>query len=141
MARSSEGKEATDEDNQRDPGMDLRDPHGPVPSCGDLGVGYLTPDRYGIMAALFAANAGTALLVGLVFGLSEFSRCTSRVLRRSVVFIGVASGFMSATFWVADEVNHIWLRAGIISPVLFILVVLLWFVDKVNEEGKSDDNE
>ena len=69
------------------------------------------------MAPVFAANAGTALLVGLVFGLSEFSHYTSRVLKLSVVFIGVASGFMSATFWVADEMDHIWLRAGIISPV------------------------
>ena len=102
---------------------------------------YLTPDRYGIMAALFAANAGTALLVGLIFGLPEFSHFTSRELRLSVVFIGVASGFMSATFWVADEVGNIWLRAGIISPVLIVLVVLVWFGDKVNKEGKSGDSE
>ena len=102
---------------------------------------YLTPDRYGIMAALFAANAGTALLVGLVFGLPEYSHFISRELRLSVVFIGVASGFMSATFWVADEVGNIWLRAGIISPVLIVLVVLVWFGDKVNKEGKNGDGE
>lgn len=62
--------------------------------------GYLTPDRYGIMAALFAANAGTALLVGLVFGLPEFGHCTSRGLRLSVFFIGVASGFMPSALTV-----------------------------------------
>ena len=102
---------------------------------------YLATDSYGIMAALFAANAGTAILVGLAFGLPEFSHYTSRPLRLLVVLIGVGSGLVSALYWMADEVEHIWLRAGIISPVLVILIVLMWFVDKVNNEGTQHEDE
>ena len=97
---------------------------------------YLASDNnYGIMAALLAANAGTAFLVRLAFGVPEFSDYTSGALRFFVLIIGVASGLVSAVYWMADEVGHIWLRAGIISPVLVILLVLMWFVDKVNKEG------
>ena len=45
---------------------------------------YLAPDSYGILAALLAANAGTAVFAGLVFSWPEFSHCTSRELRLSV---------------------------------------------------------
>ena len=102
---------------------------------------YLDSDNYGIMAALFAANAGTALFVGLVFGLPEFIHCTSKVWRLSLVFIGIASGLMSAIYWMSDEVDHIWLRMVIISPVLVILFVLMWFIDKVNKEGTKHEGE
>lgn len=102
---------------------------------------YLDSDRYGIMAALFASNAGTAFFALLVFGLPEFIHYTSKVLRLLLVFIGVASGLMSALYWMSDEVEHIWLRMVIISPVLVILFVLLWFVDKVNKEGTEHEGE
>ena len=102
---------------------------------------YLAPKSYGIMAALFAANAGTALLVGLVFRLPEFSHYTSRALRLSVVLIAVVCAVLSAVHWMADEVDNIWLRAGIISPVVVILLVLMWFVDRVNKEGTKREGE
>ncbi len=102
---------------------------------------YLDSDRYGIMAALFASNAGTAFFARLVFGLPEFVHYTSKALRLLLVFVGVASGLMSAIYWMWDEVEHIWVRVGIISPVLVILFVLMWFVDKVNKEGREHEGE
>ena len=100
-----------------------------------------TDDYYGVMAALFAANAGTAFFVGLAFGLPEFSHYTSRALRLFVVLIAAASGLVSALYWMADEVDHIWLRAGIVSPVLAILLSLMWFVDQVSKEGTKHEGE
>ena len=101
--------------------------------------GFLSPaGNHGIIAALFAANAGTALLVGLVFRLPEFRHCTSRVLRHSVVLIGVVSGFMSAIFWMADEVEHLYLRAAFVAPVVVILLMLVWFTDTVNKDRTGD---
>ena len=102
---------------------------------------YIYPDRYGTMAALFAANAGVSLFVGFVFRLPEYYRCTSRKLRILVVAIGVVSGLVSALYWMADEVDHIWLRLIIISPVLVILLVLMWFVDKANKEETKNEGE
>ena len=98
-------------------------------------------DNYGIMATLFAANAGTAFFVGLAFSLPQFSHYASRVLRLIVGSIGVVCGLMSALYWMADEVDNIWLRAGIISRVLVILLVLMWFVDKVNKVNKVNKEE
>ena len=102
---------------------------------------YLSPESYGIMAALFAANAGTALFIGLTFRLPEFRGHTSRALRFFVVFIAVVCGLMSALFWMADEVDNLWLRLGIVSPVLVILFVLMWFIDKVNKGGTQHKGE
>ena len=103
---------------------------------------YLANDNnYGIMAALFAANAGTAFFVGSNFSLPQYSHYASRVLRLIVSSIGVVCGLMSAFYWMADEVDNIWLRAGIISPVLVILLVLTWFVDKANKEGPKHEGE
>ncbi len=111
------------------------------PVSAILVAAYLAPDSYGILAALLAANAGTALFAGLAFGWPEFSHCTSRALRFVVFIIGVVSGLLSALYWMADEVDHIWLRAGIISPVLIILLVLMSFVVKVNKEGTKHEGE
>ena len=55
---------------------------------------YLSPESYGIMAALFAANAGTALFIGFTFRLPEFRGHTSRALRFFVVFIAVVCGLI-----------------------------------------------
>ena len=98
-------------------------------------------DHYGIMAALLAANAGTALFVGLAFGLPQFRHHTSRVLRLIVGSIGVVCALMSAMYWMADEVDSVWLRAGIVSPVLVILLVLMWFIDTVNKGGTQHKGE
>ena len=103
------------------------------PASAILVWGYLAPESYGIMAALFAANAATALFIGLTFRLPAFSGHTSRTLRSFVVSIAVVCGLMSAVFWMADEVDNVWLRAGIVSPVLVILLVLMWFIDTVNK--------
>ena len=97
--------------------------------------------NYGIVAALLAANAGTAFLVRLVFGLPELEGHTSEELRLFVLIIGVASGLASAVYWVVDEVDHVWLVAGIIAPVLVILLALMWFVDKVNKEGTKHEGK
>ena len=93
------------------------------------------------MAALLAANAGTAFLVDLLFLLPEYSHQTSRALRTSVGFIVVVSGLLSALYWMADEVEHLYLRAVFVAPVVIILLVLLWFVDTVNKEGTSNEGE
>ena len=96
---------------------------------------YVTADSDGILAAVLAANAGTALLVLLTFGLPEFRGHTSRGLRFLVSLVAVASGLMSALYWMADEVEHLGLRAALVAPVVVILLVLISFVDKVNKEG------
>ena len=44
---------------------------------------------------------------------------------------------MSAVNWLADEVDHLWLRAVMILPVVVILFVLMWFFQKVREEGEE----
>ena len=112
----------------------------PVPAL--LVWPYATSADYnGILAAVFAANAGTALFVRLVFGLPQLSSHTSRAPRFFVGVIGVIYALMSATFWIADEVDNLWLLAGIISPIVVTLFVLTWFVDKVNEEGEKHDGE
>ena len=100
-----------------------------------------TVDNYGVIASLFAANAGTALFVRLVFGLPEFSEHTPGALRLFVLIIGVVYGLMSAVYWMLDEVDDSWLRAVIILPVLVILLVLTWFVDKVNKERTENERE
>ena len=103
---------------------------------------YVANDGYyGILAAVFAANAGTALFVRLVFGLPEFRKHTPGALRLVVLSIGVASGLMSAVYWMFDEVDDSWLRVGIILPVLVILLVLMWFIDTVNREGPQNKGE
>ncbi len=103
---------------------------------------YVGSDDYnGTMAALFAANAGTALLVSLVFGQPEFRGHTPRALRLVVLGIGAVSGFLSAMYWMFDEVDNIWLLVGAISPVVVILFVLTWFIDKVNKEGPEHEGE
>ena len=102
---------------------------------------YLNADRDGILAALLAANAGTAILVRFTFGLPEFSGHTSREMRILVSLIAVASGLMSALNWMADEVEHLGLRAAFIAPILAVLFVLMWFVDKVNKERTEQEQE
>ena len=113
------------------------------PTSAILVQGYIvTDDYYGILAALLAANAGTAFFVRLVFDLPQFSHHTSGALKFIVVFIGVVCALLSAMYWMADEVDHLWLRTAIISPVLVILFVLMWFIDKVNKtETKHEDGE
>lgn len=100
-----------------------------------------TDDYYGILAVLFAANAGTALVVGLAFSWPQFSHHTSRALRRTVGAIVAVCALMSALYWMAGEVDNVWLRAGIVSPVLVILLVLMWFIDTVNKEGPQHKGE
>ena len=99
-------------------------------------MGYLAPGDDGIQAALFfAANAGTAFFVWLAFDFRELRGHTTRALRLTVLSIGVICGLLSAVHWMADEVDNIWLQLGIVSPIIVILVVLLWFVYKVSKEG------
>ena len=105
-------------------------------------VGYLAiDDRNGILASLFAANAGTALLVALIFGLPQSNNQTSRALSFLFGFIGALCALLSAVHWMADEVDNVWLRIGIISPIVVTLIVLAWFVYKVNEEGAENNGE
>ena len=112
------------------------------PGSAMLVWGYVAnDDHYGILAALFAANAGTALFVALIFSLAQSSNHTSRVLRPLVGAIGVICALTSAVFWMTDEVDNVWLRAGIISPVLVILIVLMWFIDTVKKEGPQHQGE
>ena len=96
----------------------------------------LYPNCYGLLAALFAASAGTALLVGVIFDFPELKGKTPIVLRFSVFVIAAVSGLMSAINWLADEVEHLWLRAVMVFPVVIILLVLRWFFEKVREEGE-----
>ena len=98
-------------------------------------------DYYGVLAALFAANAATALFVGLAFRLPEFRDHTSGAQRFFVGAIGVICAFGSGVYWMWDEVDNVWLRLGIISPIVVTLLVLGWFVDKVNEEGAKHEGE
>ena len=98
---------------------------------------YLAPDRHGILAALLAANAGTALFVGLAFNWPEFSHCTSKGLRLIVAFIGVLSGLVAAVSWLADEVDRSWLTVVFISPVFVILLVLIWFDRKATARPRA----
>lgn len=105
-------------------------------------VWYVAFDNhYGIMAALFATNAGTAFLIHLVFGQPEFSDHTPKALKLSVLFVAAASGLGSAVFWLAGEVDSAWLLAGFVSPAVFTLLMLAWFGDKVNEEVREHEGE
>ena len=104
---------------------------------------YTGPDdNHGILAALLAANAGTAFFVRLAFGLPEFSDYTSGALRFSLLAIGIGCGLVSALSWMMDEVEHLGLEdvfeALLVAPVLVILLVLVWFIDKVKEEKTSN---
>ena len=103
---------------------------------------YVNNDDYnGIFAAIFAINAGTALLVSLVFGLPEVRKHTLGALRLAVLGIGVVSGFISAFYWMLDAVDDIWLRVVILSPAVIILLVLMWLIDTVNREGQQNKGE
>ena len=71
---------------------------------------YLAPESYGIMAALFAANAGTTLFIGLTFRLPEFSGHTSRALRFFVVSdaessSGALTGYEAELWRMADALR------------------------------------
>ena len=100
---------------------------------------YLASDNYGILVALFAANAGTAFLVFFVLSLPESSNYTSGAL--IVLIIAMISGLLSGVYWIWDEVDHNLLRVGIIAPVLVILFVLMSFIDKVKKEGTKHEGE
>ena len=56
------------------------------------------------------------------------------MLNLIVVLLGVGCGSLSTFYWIAYEVEHIWLRTGILSPVFLILIVLVWFTVKVDKE-------
>ena len=91
-------------------------------------------DDYGLLASVLAVGAGTALLARLIFGLPGVRGHAPGAVRLGSLLIGVVAGLASAICWVLDEVNHVWLAAGVALSVLFILFVLAWFVDRVNEE-------
>ena len=96
---------------------------------------FFDSNNHGVLAALFAAGAGTAILVGVTFELPELKGKTPMALRLSLLFIGAVSGVLSAINWLADEADHLWLRAVLVLPVVIILFVLLWFFQKVREES------
>ena len=93
------------------------------------------PNNHSVLSALFAAGAGTSILVGVTLEFPELRGKTPMTLRLSLLFIGAASGLLSAINWLADEVDHFWIRAALVSPVVIILFVLLWFFQKVREES------
>ena len=96
---------------------------------------YLISDEnYRIMAALFAANAAAASLAMLIFGWYESSDNVPGPSRLFTLVIAVGSGLTSAVFAIAAEVEQPWLRIGLIAPVVVILLVLIWFVNKVSKE-------
>ena len=94
------------------------------------------PNNDGVLAALFAAVAGTAIFVGITLEYPELKGKTPMKLRLSLLFIGAGSGLLSAINWLADEVSDIWLYAVLIAPAGIILFLLLWFLEKVRKEGE-----
>ena len=106
-----------------------------------VGEHVVSNDNYVALAALLAANAGTAFLVELVFLMPEFRRHAGRSLRVIVGFIAVTSGLLSAFYWMADEVEHELLRAGLMAPVVAILIVLLLFMDTANKGRTSNADD
>lgn len=95
---------------------------------------YLDSDNSGLIAALFASNAGTAFLVGFVFHLPAFSHFIPRGSNIFPVFIGAASGFTSGVHWMADEVEDAWIRLIMLALIIIIVVILGWFIYKCNKE-------
>lgn len=96
---------------------------------------YLRPDdSYGTLAALFALNAATAFFVEHIFRLPRLRQYAPKELRYFVLLIGLVCALMAAQYWMTDEVHNVWLRLGIMSPVLLILLVLMWFAGKVDKE-------
>lgn len=122
-------------------------------ACGTLLVVYpfsaiiltqfiLTPeDSYGLLAALLAVNAGAAFFVGHALGLPEYSNYTPGVLRNSILSIAVASGLLSAMFWVSDEVGHLGIQLALVTPGLIIILIAGWFIHKVEKERKKREEE
>ena len=102
---------------------------------------YLTPNNnYGTLAALFALNAATAFFVEHAFRLPRLRKYAAKGLRNIVLLIGLASALIAAQYWMSDEVRNIWVRLGIMSPVLLILLVLLWFAHEA-EKGKAQSED
>ena len=110
------------------------------PASAFLVHSYMTTSYYSIMAALFAVNAGTALVVGLVFRLSRPYYSTSG-LQLAILIIVAFCAFVSALFWMLDVVDNIWLLIAILSPVFVIHLVMVWFVDNMKMEVKAKQGE
>ena len=106
-----------------------------------LVAALLSPKHDGTLAAVFAVNAGTSMLVGLVFNLPNFVGQTSGTLKLAVVSIAAVCGWMSAMYWLSEEVVHLWLRVGVLSPVLITIIVLIWFVEKAFKEKTPHGDE
>ena len=102
---------------------------------------YLDSDNHGLSAALFAANAGAAFLVGLVFNLPAFSHFIPRGLNILTVFLAAASGLMSAFHWMADEVEDPWFRLIMLAPIIIIVAILMWLVVKCTKEETKHEDE
>ena len=85
---------------------------------------------------MFAVGAGTALFVAVTLDFPEVKDKIPKTLRFSLLFIGAASGLMSASSWLADEVDHLWLHLVLVAPVVIVLFVLRWFFQKVREESE-----
>ena len=101
----------------------------------------LRPDGYGVLSALLAVNAGMAFIVHLAFNLPEYTNYTSDTLKRWLLIIASVSGFVSAVYWMVDAIDNTWLYAGIISPILAIAFVLVWFGHKVDKEKAQNGDE
>ena len=93
----------------------------------------------GTIAAVLAANAGTALLVSLVFSFHEFKNHTTSELRYLTVFAGACSGILSAVFWIMEEVQNLYLPIVLVAPLVVTLIVLFMFTKRVSEKGTSSD--
>lgn len=91
--------------------------------------------NHGTMAAVLAANAGTALLASHVFSFHEFRHHTTGGLRYLTVFVGAFSGLLSAVFWIMAEVHNLYLPAILVLPFVLVLSVVFVFAKRVKKEG------
>ena len=102
---------------------------------------YFDFGNYGLLAALFAANAGAAFFAGYIFNLPAFSRSTLRGVSYFTFSIAAVSGLMSAYSWMADEMEDAWLPIITLIPIIVLLFMLVWFVNKYTKEETKHEDE
>lgn len=102
-----------------------------------LGIDF--EGNQGLGAAFLAANAGTALLIGLVFNHPDYKDRVPTNLTFLVLLAGGASGLLSAVLWIMSATDNVYLPLVLVVPLLGILTVLIEFIKRADKAVAGDD--